>query len=86
MSLWRLAAMEDLMLRVGYGLLMLGGAGLVGFAAYHVIRALLLVEAIPLSLRIIILVVGAGVILTLAGLVWERRKEARDAADDNSVD
>jgi hypothetical protein len=73
-------------LRVGYGLLILGGAGLLGYAAYHVVRALLLVEAIPLFLRVVILLIGAGVVLTLAGLIWERRKEARDATDDDRYD
>jgi len=70
-------------LRVGYGLMMLAGGCLVGYAAYHAIRALLSIPEIPPFLKAVILLAAFGILLTLGGLIWERRKEERDAPIDD---
>jgi len=74
------------MLRIGYALLMTAGACAVGFIGYHVIRVLVLAPGIHPFFKAVILVAGVGVILVLIGLVRERRREERDAANDNGSD
>ena len=65
------------MLKAGYVLMLAAGAGILGFAGYHVVLALIQAKGIPLFFRVLILVAGAGVLLTLAGLIVERRKESK---------
>ena len=74
------------MLKIGYGLTMLAGACLVGYAGYHVIRALVASPAIPVFFKGLILLVALGVIVTLIGLLCERRREEKDAPIDNGSD
>lgn len=74
------------MLRVGYGMLMLAGAGLVGYLGYHLARILWQTHAIPVFVKALILLAGAGIVVTLIGLIWERRREERSASDDNGDD
>jgi F0F1-type ATP synthase membrane subunit c/vacuolar-type H+-ATPase subunit K len=73
-------------LKIGYGLMMLAGACLVGYAGYHVIRALVASPAIPAFFKGLILLAGLGVIVTLIGLVRERRREEKDAPIDDGSD
>lgn len=70
------------MLRLGYWLMMLAGAALIGFAAYHVIRLLIVSTAIGLFFKVLIPVGGVGILLTLAGLIREKMREDRDADRD----
>jgi Co/Zn/Cd efflux system component len=65
---------------------MLAGAGLVGYVAYHVVRALVAAPRIPPFFKGLILLAAAGVIVTLIGLIRERRKEEADAPVDNGKD
>ena len=74
------------MLRVGYGLMMLAGACLVAYAGYHVVRALVASPAIPAFFKGLILLAGLGVIVTLIGLVRERRREEKNAPIDDGSD
>ncbi|MCK5247589.1 hypothetical protein KAJ02_09110 [Candidatus Bipolaricaulota bacterium] len=67
------------MLKLGYGMMMLAGAALIGFAAYHVIRLLIVSTAIGLFFKVLIPVGGVGILLTLAGLIRERFREDQDA-------
>ena len=71
------------MLRVGYGLLMIAGAGLIGYVGYHAARLLIVTSEIGLFFKALILVVCVGLVLTLAGLIRERRKEERHADRDD---
>ena len=73
-------------LKIGYGLMMLAGACLVGYASYHVVRALVASPAIPTFFKGLILLAALGVIVTLIGLVRERRKEEKDDPIDNGSD
>ena len=66
--------------------MMLAGACLVGYAGYHVVRALVTSPAIPSFFKGLILLAALGVIVTLAGLIRERRKEERDAPIDDRDD
>ncbi|MBE0635996.1 hypothetical protein IH601_08375 [Candidatus Bipolaricaulota bacterium] len=73
------------MLKIGYALMLVAGAGIVGFAGYHVVMSLLRTSGISLFLKVLILVAGAGVLLTLGGLIIERRKERKyDPRNDES--
>ena len=71
------------MLRVGYGLLMIAGAGLIGYVGYHVVRLLVVSSEIGLFFKVLILVTALGLVLTLVGLIWERRREDRHADRDD---
>lgn len=77
---------EGDVLKLGYGLMMLAGAGLVGYAGYHVVRALIGAPGIPPFFKGLILLAGLGVIVTLIGLVRERRKEEAHDSSDNGTD
>jgi len=71
------------MLKVGYGLLLLSGACFAGFVAYFAIRTLVLAPGIHPFFKAAILIAAIGVILVLAGLIRERRREERDASSDD---
>jgi len=70
------------MLRAGYSLLMTAGACLVGYVIYWFVRWLVAAPGIILFFKVVILVGGAGLLLTLVGLVLERRREERHARGD----
>jgi F0F1-type ATP synthase membrane subunit c/vacuolar-type H+-ATPase subunit K len=73
-------------LKIGYGLMMLAGACLIGYAGYHVVRALVASPAIPPFFKGLILLAALGVIVTLIGLVRERRREEKDDPIDDGND
>ena len=74
------------MLKIGYALLMLAGACVVGFVGYPVVRILIVAPGIHPFFKAAILVAVIGVVLVLAGLVRERRKEEKDAPGNNGSD
>lgn len=74
------------MLRVGYGMILLAGSCLVGYVGYHVVRVLLAARGIPTFFKALILLVAAGVVVTLIGLIRERRREEKDASIDDGDD
>ena len=69
------------MLKIGYGLLVGSVLLLFGYAGFELVRLLWRVAGIPPFLKWVILVGVAGLVLTLAGLIWERIKEVRGASD-----
>ncbi|MFC2079689.1 hypothetical protein ACFLSZ_06885 [Candidatus Bipolaricaulota bacterium] len=71
------------MLKVGYVLILAAGAGLVGFAGYHAISFLIFAPGIHPFFKALILCAGVGVVLTLVGLVIERRKESKHVPSDD---
>lgn len=71
------------MLKVGYWLMVTAGALLAGYVAYFLIRLLVTAPGIGIFFKVVILAGAAGLILTIAGLIWERRKERKDAAGDD---
>jgi len=64
-----------MMLKIGYGLILVAGIGLIGFAGYHAVLALIHAPNLNLFFKVLILCAGVGVGLTLVGLVIEKRKE-----------
>ena len=66
--------------------MMLAGACLVGYAGYHVVRALVASPAIPTFFKGLILLAALGVIVTLIGLIRERRREDKDAPINDGSD
>ena len=71
------------MLRIGYVLMLVAGAGLVGFALYHIVSALISEPGISLFFKALILVAGVGIVLTLVGLVIEKRKDGKHVPSDD---
>jgi len=74
---------EVIMLRIGYALILIAAAGIIGFATYHMVLWLISAPGMGLFLKVIILVAGVGVLLTLAGLIIERWKERKDDPRDD---
>jgi hypothetical protein len=74
------------MLKAGYALLMVAGACVAGFVVYHIVRLLVLAPGIHTFLKAAILIGAVGLILVLAGLIRERRKEAKDDPDNDRDD
>jgi hypothetical protein len=74
---------EGLMLKIGYVLILIAGAGLVGFLGFRVVSLLIQSPGIHPFFKGLILCAGVGVILTLGGLVMEKRKEDKHASGDN---
>jgi len=71
------------MLKTGYGLLMTAGACLVGYAVFWFVRWLIGAPSISLFFKVVILVAGAGLVLSLGGLMIERRREEKHARRDS---
>lgn len=70
------------MLRLGYTLLVGSVLLLFGYGGYELVRALWRIPGVPPFLKWVILLGALGLVLTLAGLIWERLKEGRDARGD----
>jgi len=71
------------MLRLGYAVMLVAVAAVVGYGAFHVIRAIVVSPHIGLFFKILIPVATVGVLLTIAGLICERVKEERNAHHDD---
>ena len=74
------------MIRWGYGLVVLSGVALLGYAAVRLVALLLRTTGIGLFFKVVILAGVTGLALVLVGLVLERRKEVRDAVGDDPDD
>lgn len=74
------------MLKMGIALMLTAGGGLLGYAAYRVIMALLRVPGVPVWIKALILCVFAGILLTLIGLAIEKRREDKHAVGDDERD
>ena len=72
-----------MMLRLGYWLIMTAGSLLGAYVVYFLIRLLLTAPGIGVFFKVVILLGAAGLVLAIAGLIWERRKESRDAAGND---
>ncbi|MFC2105765.1 hypothetical protein ACFLS0_03340 [Candidatus Bipolaricaulota bacterium] len=71
------------MLKIGYALILIAGIGLIGFMGYHAVSALIFASGINPFFKGLILCGGVGVILTLIGLVIEKRKEDKHVSSDD---
>jgi len=70
------------MLKLGYFLMIAAGVLLGGYAAYLVIRTVAMAPGLGLFFKIIILVGAAGLLITIVGLIIERRRDKDDYSDD----
>ncbi len=75
-----------MVLKLGYALMLTAGGGLIGYALYRIVEALVRVPGVPVWIKALILCAGAGVLLTLIGLIIERRREDKHAARDDERD
>ncbi len=71
------------MLKLGYFLMITAGVLLGGYLAYNLIRMILLAPGIGIFLKVVIIIGATGFIITLAGLIRERRKEEENASGDD---
>ena len=74
------------MLRIGYALMLIAGAWLVGYFGFRMIRLLVTAPHIHPLMKGLILCAGAGIAITLCGLVIEKRREDKHASGDNDED
>ena len=74
------------MLKLGYMLLVGSVLLLIGYAGYELVWLLWRIAGIPPFLKWVILLGVAGLVLALAGLIWERIKEVRSANSDDRSD
>ncbi len=74
------------MLKVGYVLIVTAGLGLLGYGGYHATLVLIRAPGIHSVVKGLILCACAGILLTLAGLVIEKRKEGEHASHDDESD
>jgi len=73
---------EGKVLRLGYWLMIVAGSLLGGSAAYFVIRTIATAPGLSTFFKVVILVGTAGLLITLVGLVIERRRESDDPGDN----
>ena len=71
------------MLKVGYVLMLVAGAVLAGFVLFQAVSWLILTTEISLFFKVLILVGGLGIVLTLVGLIIERRKDGEHVPRDD---
>lgn len=70
------------MLKLGYFLMIVAGVLLGGYAAYLVIRTVVMSPGFGLFFKVVILVGAAGLLITVVGLIIERRRDKDDYSDD----
>ena len=71
------------MLRIGYFLMIMAGALLGGYAAYRVVRLIVFASGIGVFFKAVILIGMAGLVITLIGLIREKRREDKHATRDD---
>jgi len=71
------------LLRIGAWLMSAAGLLIAGYAVYWLVRLLVFAPGISVFFKVAILVGGIGLLITLVGLIMERRKEAEDASSDD---
>jgi Co/Zn/Cd efflux system component len=70
-------------LKLGYILMLTAGGGLLAYGLYRIIEALVRLPGVHPWIKALILCAGAGVLMTLIGLIIEKKKEDKhDAGDD----
>lgn len=71
------------MLKIGYAITLIAGAGLVGFALYQAVAWLIVAPGINPFFKALILVASVGIVLTLVGLIIEKRKDGEHVPSDD---
>ncbi len=70
------------MLKLGYFLMISAGVLLGGYAVYLVVRTVATAPGLGVFFKVVILVGASGLLITLIGLIIERRREKDDYSDD----
>jgi len=70
------------MLKLGYFLMITAGALLGGYAAYLLVRVVATAPGLSVFFKVVILVGAAGLVMTIIGLIIERRREKDDYSDN----
>ncbi len=73
---------EGRVLRLGYWLMIIAGSLLGGYAAYFVVRTIATAPGLSTFFKVVILTGAAGLLLTLIGLIIDRRRDSDDHRDN----
>ncbi len=71
------------MLKLGYWLMIVAGTLLGGYAAYFLICLIVTAPGIGTFFKVVILIGAAGLIITIIGMILERRKEGNNVSSDD---
>lgn len=71
------------MLKLGYWLMIVAGSLIGGYAAYFLICLIVTAPGIGTFFKVVILIGAAGLIITITGLVIERKKEGKNVSRDD---
>ncbi len=71
------------MLKLGYWLMIVAGSLIGGYAAYFLIRLIVTAPGIGTFFKVVILIGAAGLIITIIGLILERKKEGKNVSSDD---
>ncbi len=71
------------MLKLGYWLMIVAGSLIGGYAAYFLIHLIVTAPGIGTFFKVVILIGAAGLIITIIGLILERKKEGKNVSSDD---
>jgi len=71
------------MLKLGYWLMIVAGSLIGGYAAYFLIRLIVTAPGIGTFFKVVILIGAVGLIITIIGLIMERKKEGKNVSSDD---
>ncbi len=71
------------MLKLGYWLMIVAGSLIGGYAAYFLIRLIVTAPGIGTFFKVVILIGAVGLIITIIGLILERKKEGKNVSSDD---
>ena len=70
------------MLRLGYLLMVTAGTLLGGYVAHLIVRTVATAPGLGIFFKVVILIGATGLLITVIGLIIERRREKDDYSDD----
>ena len=71
------------MLKLGYWLMIVAGSLIGGYAAYFLVHLIVNAPGIGTFFKVVILLGAAGLIITIIGLILERKKEGKNVSSDD---
>ena len=71
------------MLKLGYWLMIVAGSLIGGYAAYFLIRLIVTAPGLGTFFKVVILIGAAGLIITIIGMILERKKEGKNVSSDD---
>jgi len=70
------------MLKLGYFLMIVAGVLFGGYAAYLIVSTVVTAPGLGVFFKVVILVGAVGLLITVVGLIIERRRDKDDYSDD----